>query len=381
MSTSAALVLPLSAGAIPRPDQTLDLAALAHVARGDRVEIDFVADQTQALFQRTLQIVADHTEEHAPGAGAPRDLVQQLKRYLPDSADLRQRFLFAETIGGYAALHDLLNGHSPAVQLFNTFPDPTDTTRLLPRQVALLESYQQQVQDALSHANQYLQVHLAQSYTAEELQELNEILHEARARFERVRALLGMNLIREVERAVCELNAMATKIRFVQTASDGTFFVDSEVMFLPTNQLIGIVNVVFKAIGNPYVAQHVDGLLLLAARNLLISVVSFYAYYGRQQIYNVVKKNQTVFSRSAIAHYIRMEIRELFKACKSENRLVLRRVMANAERQFEISVEALRLEAETTAMTAVDLLLPQVSRTPPPVQKTFLQRVVARLFR
>jgi hypothetical protein len=222
---------------------------------------------------------------------------------------------------------------------------------------------------------------LTQTYTAEELHELNEILHEARARCQRVNALLGMNLIRDVERAVCELNEMCTKIRFVQTASDGTFLVDSEVMFLPTNQLIGIVNILFSAIGNPYVAQHVDGLLLLAARNMLISVVSFYAYYGKQQIYNVVKKNATVLNRPAIAHYIRMEIRELFKACKSENRLVLRRVMANAVRQFEISVDALRLEAETSAMTVVDSLLPASPPPPLPMQKTFLQRVIARLFR
>lgn len=317
MPTSAALALPQSHAPVPAPERTLDLAALAHVARGDRVEIEFVGDKTQELFQRTLQVVADHTADAAPGAGAPHEIVEHLKQSLPDSADLRQRFLFAETIGSYAALHDLLNGHSPAVQLFSTCEEPSRATRLTARQVELLETYQQQVQDALAHANHYLMVNLAQRYTAEELQELNEILHEARARFERVRTLLGMNLIHEVERAVCELNEMSNKIRFVQTASDGTFFVDSEVMFLPTNQLIGIVNVVFSAIGNPYVAQNVDGLLLLAARNLLISVVSFYAYYGRQQIYNVVKKNQTALSRSAIAHYIRMEIRELFKDRKS----------------------------------------------------------------
>lgn len=379
MLNAAALVRPLSPE--PSPDRTLDLAALAGVARGDRVIVDFGADRTQELFERTLQVVADHTDDSAPIDGQQSGLVEHLRRCLPDSADLRQRFLFAETIGGYATLHDLLNGHSPAMQLFNAIDDTIPATRLSDRQVALLEAYRQQVEDALAHASRYLAENFAQSYTADELLELNEVLHEARDRFDRVNELLGINLIRQVEHAVLRLDAMSAKIRSVQTASDGTFLVDSEVMFLPTNELIGIVNVLFNAIGNPYVARHVDGLLLLAARNLLISVVSFYAYYGRQQIYNVVKKNKTTFSRAAITHYIRMEIRELFKACKAENRLVLRRVMANAERQFEISVDSLRVEAEATAMNVVDQLLPANVPPSPPVQKTLLQRIVARLFR
>ena len=41
--------------------------------------------------------------------------------------------------------------------------------------------------------------------------------------------------------------------------------------------------------GNPFVAEHIDGLLLLAARNLLIEAVSFYSYYGKQQIYTRIQ--------------------------------------------------------------------------------------------
>lgn len=361
-------------------ERTLDLAALAQICRGDRVEIEFRADATQELFEHTLRIVDDCSDTAAP-AGEPRGIVAQVRQFLPEHEDLRQRFLFAETIGSYAALHDLLNGFSPAFQLFSRCERQTLERRLTDREVGILESYRDQVHAALHHANVYLLENPAARYTAEELSELNAILLEARERCARVDALLGMNLILEVEQAVLALSAMETKIRFAQTASDGTFLVDSEVMFLPTAELIRIVNTLFNAIGNAYVARHIDGLLLLAGRNLLISVVSFYAYYGKQQIYNVVRKNATTLNRAAIMHYIRMEIRELFKACKSENRLVLRRVMATAERQFEISVEALRAEAERSAMNVVEQLLPTAAPAPAPVQKTFLQRVIARLFR
>lgn len=361
-------------------ERTLDLAALAQIGRGERVEIEFKADATQELFLHTLRIVEDRSDGAAAG-GEPGGIVARVRQFLPEHEDLRQRFLFAETIGSYAALHDLLNGFSPAFQLFSRCERQTLERRLSDREVAILEGYRDQVHAALHHANRYLFENPAASYTADELAELNGILLEARERCARVDALLGMNLILEVEQAVLALSAMENKIRFAQTASDGTFLVDSEVMFLPTADLIRIVNTLFNAIGNAYVARHIDGLLLLAGRNLLISVVSFYAYYGKQQIYNVVRKNATTFNRAAIMHYIRMEIRELFKACKSENRLVLRRVMASAERQFEISVEALRSEAERSALNVVEQLLPAATPAPPPVQKTFLQRVIARLFR
>lgn len=379
MSSSVAQIAAIPSASFDA-DRTLDLAALAQIGRGERVEIEFKADATQELFQHTLRIVDDRSDGAAPG-GEPRGIVARVRQFLPEHEDLRQRFLFAETIGSYAALHDLLNGFSPAFQLFSRCERQTLERRLTDREVAILEGYRDQVHAALHHANRYLLDNPAASYTADELAELNAILLEARERCARVDALLGMNLILEVEQAVLALSAMENKIRFAQTASDGTFLVDSEVMFLPTADLIRIVNTLFNAIGNAYVARHIDGLLLLAGRNLLISVVSFYAYYGKQQIYNVVRKNATTFNRAAIMHYIRMEIRELFKACKSENRLVLRRVMATAERQFEISVEALRSEAERSALNVVEQLLPVAAPAPAPVQKTFLQRVIARLFR
>ena len=54
----------------------------------------------------------------------------------------------------------------------------------------------------------------------------------------------------------------------------GVFLVDSEVMFIPTQELTNCVNTIFEALGNPYFAEKADGVMLLAARNLLIEVIA-----------------------------------------------------------------------------------------------------------
>lgn len=373
--------LPLPAEPIgAEPTATpIDLALLARINPGERVDVLAPAsDRTQELFAKTAQLVDEQGQRPAEAA-VPR--VPRVREYLPEHDDLRARFIFAEAVGSYSALHDLLNGYSPAYQLFTTAGERVDRMRLSREDVRVLESYRDQVHAALVHAGQYLYDNLEAGFSAEELYELNAILREARVRYDRVTELLGMNLIREVEAAVLELHALEQKTRNVQQTVDGIFLVNSEVMFVPTNDLIEIVNVIFSAVGNPHVARHIDGITLLAARNLLIHVTSFYSYYGRQQIYNVFKRNAATVNQAAIAHHIRAEIRTLFRACKAENRLVLKRVMANAEREFELSVEAIREEAEAIAIAAVGRLLPK----PPPVEPApppgFLQRVARWLFR
>ena len=206
-------------------------------------------------------------------------------------------------------------------------------------------------------------------------------MFEARARFESVTAILGMHLICEVEESVRQLYAFQNKIRTVKRSIDGIFLVDSEVMFMPTNDLVKIVNNLFKAVGNPFVAEHIDGILLLAARNLLIQAVSFYSYYGKQQIYTVFKRNSATVNRSMITHHIRSEIKKLFRACTTQNRLVLKRVMNDAEREFEISVDSIRAEAERSAVEVVRKLFPETIEPPPPERKTLLQRISHWLFR
>lgn len=363
----------------PTPESALDIAALARINHGERVEVVAPgADRTQELFEHTARIVDEQGERHA-AVDAPRS--PSTPTYLPEHDDLRARFIFAEAIGSYSALHDLLNGYSPAYQLFSAAGERVGHRRLSREDARVLEAYRDQVHAALEHAGQYLYDNLATGFSAQELRELNDILREARGRYDRVTEILGLNLIHEVEEAVLKLHALDRKIRMVQQTVDGIFLVDSELMFVPANDLVEIVNAIFSAVGNPHVARNIDGITLLAARNLLIQVTSFFSYYGRQQIYNVFKRQAANVNQAAIAHHIRSEIRALFRACKAENRLVLKRVMAHAEREFELSVEAIREEAEAIAIAAVDRLLPK----PPPVEAPpppgFLRRVARWLFR
>lgn len=361
------------------PESTIDLAVLARVNRGERVDVVAIgADQTQELFERTARIV-DEEGQRQQVDDAPR--VPRVLDYLPEHEDLRARFIFAEAIGSYSALHDLLNGYSPAYQLFSAAGQQVNATRLSREDVRVLQAYRDQVHAALVHASQYLYDNLETGFSADELRELNAILREARGRYDRVTEILGLNLIHEVEEAVLRLHALEQKIRSVQQTLDGIFLVNSEVMFVPANDLVEIVNAIFSAVGNPHVAKNIDGIMLLAARNLLIQVVSFYSYYGRQQIYNVFKRNAANVNQAAIAHHIRGEIRALFRACKAENRLVLKRVMANAEREFELSVESIREEAEAIAIAAVDRLLPKPAAPEPAAPPSFLRRVASWLFR
>ena len=361
------------------PETTIDLAVLARVNRGEHIEVVAPdADRTQELFDRTARILdaQGQRQPDQPAARAPRVL-----HYLPEHADLRKRFIFAEAIGSYSALHDLLNGYSPAYQLFSAAGRQVNQARLGRPDVQVLEAYRDQVHTALMHASQYLYDNLEFGFSAEELRELNDLLREARARYDRVTTILGVNLIHEVEDAVLRLHALEQKMRSVQQTLDGIFLVNSEVMFVPANDLVEIVNSIFNAVGNPHVARNIDGIMLLAARNLLIQVVSFYSYYGRQQIYNVFKRNAANVNQAAIAHHIRSEIRSLFRACKAENRLVLKRVMTHAEREFELSVESIREEAEAIAIAAVDRLLPRAPEPAPAPPPGFLQRVATWLFR
>ena len=358
---------------------TIDLAFLAQVNRGDRIEIDVQGDKTLELFSKTLNIVderADDRDENEPSQ-------HQLDpgRYMPEHGDLRKRFIFAETLGSYSTLHDLLDQYSPAYRMSQTFKGKVGQGRLTEAQIIELENYREQIHEALIHANQYLLENISAEYTADELHDLNGILNEAKERFEIVTAILGVQLIRDIEAAVRQLYTFQEKMRTVQRSIDGIFLVDSEVMFIPTNDLVKIVNDLFKAVGNPFVAENIDGMLLLAARNLLIEAVSFHSYYGREQIYRVFRRGQSTLSRSAITHQIRGEIKKLFRACASKNRLVLKRMMANAEREFEISIEAIQLAAEENAIAAVNILIPDAPPPPPPPPPSFMKRVRTWLFR
>ena len=117
--------------------------------------------------------------------------------------------------------------------------------------------------------------------------ELYEILKAAKSCSQELSEILGAHLIHEIENSVKSFYELREKIRAAEKSVTGIFLVDSEVMFITTYEPIGCVETMFKAVGNPYVANNVDGVMLLAARNLLIDVISFYSYNGKQQIYNL----------------------------------------------------------------------------------------------
>ncbi|NNL99507.1 MAG: hypothetical protein HKO62_02065, partial [Gammaproteobacteria bacterium] len=114
----------------------------------------------------------------------------------------------------------------------------------------------------------------------------------------------------------------------------------------------------------------------------LIGVVSFYSYYGKHQIYKVFQKKQATVSRAVLAHQIRHEIKKLFNACRADNRLMLTRVMNDAERDFEISVGAIQDEATQAAVDVVRLLIPaDVDIPPPPPRPGLIKRLASWMFR
>ncbi len=359
-------------------EATIDLAKLARVNRGDRVKIEQLTDRTLELFERTIRLLDAETDQQStPNVNSiPSD-----RRFVPEHEDLRSRFLFAEALGSYSALQDLLDAYSPGYRLSVNYAEKVHTNPLSETEVRVLFEYDEQISSALAHANQYLLNTLADGYSYEEIHELNDVLIAARERSKTLTAILGAHLIQQVELSVQRLYEFHNKIRTVQRSIDGIFLIDSEVMFIPTSDLINCVNTIFDAVGNSYVSEHIDGILLLAARNLLIETVSFYSYYGKQQIYNAFRKKQSTVNRGLITHHIRSEIRNLFNACKTDNRLVLTRIMDNAEREFEISVETITEEAERWAVEAVNLLIPEEPAVITAPKKGFFKRISSWLFR
>ncbi|MGE0482956.1 MAG: hypothetical protein AB7Q81_02345 [Gammaproteobacteria bacterium] len=353
--------------------RTLDLAELAGVRQADRVRVQGLPHQTLDLFEKTVQLLESVGRETV----ADHPTVS----FIPQQEDLRARFKLAEILGSYATLNTLLDRYAPAYELTRTMAAAHQIADLTVHEIALLEDYRDQIERALEHASRHISLCVTTAFTDEELHELNEVLTEARNRYQALDTVLGMRLIHDVEHAVQRLADLREKIATVQRTLSGIFLIDTEIMFVPSADLVRIVNDIFKAIGNPFVVEHIDGTLLLAARNLLIQVMSFYAYYGREQIYRVFSSSPGKAGRKAVSDYIRGEIRTLFSVCRASNKLILTRVMDDAEREFEISVEALQIEAANRAIAEVNRLAPPPSPPPPPPPPTLLSRIASWLFR
>jgi len=363
-------------------EQTLDLWELARVLKNEHVEVQKVQDRTDELFQKTLKLLRSGRgalhEETAPAPG-PWPWPQGGSRYIPENEDLRKIYLFAEALGGYERLHDLINQYSPGRTLFRRYGDKVGKVVLREHEFRALEEYQRQINEALKNAHQYLLSNPMDHFSAQELHELFELLSTAMKRSRDLNRLIGAHLMHRVEQAVHRLHEYRDKMRSVERTVDGIFLVDSEVMFISTGELIDCVDAIFQSIGNPYFAEHVDGVLLLAARNLLIEVVSFQSYYGKQQIYNLCQRGGSAANRRAISQRIRDEVRKLFEACEADNKLVLTRVMKHARREFEISVEAIEMEAVQTAFEEVRRFIPEEPAEVPRRKRGLIARLLGWL--
>ena len=356
---------------------TINLSELAGIAEGDQIRISGPGNKTQELFETTLDLVGHiaASDQQTPAAAKNPQV-----RFIPQMADLRARFKFADVLGSYATLNALLDRFAPVAALAKAELDPTTAAELTSHEVSQLRNYRNEIELALKHAHGRLKEYDIKEFDSTELGELSEILNEARTRYQAIENLLGARLIHDVEKSVEQLHEFHQKIAGVQRTISGIFLVDSEIMFVPSARLVEIVDTIFCAIGDPYVADHIDGTLLLAARNLLIQVVSFYAYYGREQIYRIFETRSGKESRRRVASMVSNEIKQLFSACKTDNRLILTRVMSNTEREFEVSIEAIEREACHRAIMEVEKLAPPKKVAVEVKKKSILSRLSDWLF-
>ena len=85
-------------------------------------------------------------------------------------------------------------------------------------------------------------------------------------------------------------------------------------MFIPPYDLIESVDSFFKAAGNSYATNNVDGVLLLTGRPVLIDESSLNSYYGKQQIYRVFAQRAGSSNPKLIAMRILHAYRNLLKS-------------------------------------------------------------------
>ncbi len=354
-------------------NRTFDLAEVAKVRRGERVAVEQIRDSTQELFDETLALVR---EELGPDVRPHGQQQGAQPRYVPEHRDLRSIFLLADALGSYDVLNDLVNTYSPGRVLSEEFSDKARRAALKDSELKQLLTYQQEIHSALKSANSYLRDVVIEDFDREELHQLHELILLARKRAKELQDILGIHYLHEVERVVEELYAFRDQIHSVERSIEGIFLVNSNVLFVPTNRLIDCVNTVFAAVGNAWLAKHIDGVLLLAARNLIIEVAAFHSYYGKLQIYDLFRKTGGSLTVQSVSVRIRGEIRRLFNACKKDNKLVLTRIMETAEREFDLSVESLQEEALRNAVEQVKLFIPKEETPKEEIKRSMLKRLL-----
>ncbi len=369
---------PTAAGSASRSEdkpleKTLDLKALAAVDRDGRVEVAHLHDQTLDAFDQTLRIIGDGAGGYVCETFDERQLAARMES-APEDGELRKLYVFAEILGGYETVNDLTRSNSPQRILSLKYGNRVLHRPLAPDEVRRLTEYYAELKRAIESARDYYRHTGLTGLSLEETHELFSLVQTARDKTKEVTEILGKNLILQIGQAVERLYEIRQAILRVERTVSGIFLVDNEVMFIPTAELIEIIDAIFTGVGNPYLADNIDGVLLLAARNLIIEVVSFYSYYGKHQIYQLFKQGRAV-ERHRITLRIRHEIRNILYRCKANNKLVLTRIMAKEEEQLDLSIEAIQREAEREALEAVIRIMPVELPPPPPRKRGWLQRV------
>lgn len=360
-------------GGIGSAEKSIDLRALAMLGKHEQVAVQPIDDRTLDAFDQTLAIIRT-----GGGEGDERSFSETIIRKIekaPDDSELRKVFIFAEILGGYDAFNDLTRTDSPRYSMSQRYGREVMERELTEMELVQLEEYYDALKQAIENAKEFYRETKLRGLSAAEMNELYGLVLNARGKTKEITEIIGKHLIRQIEKAVARLNEIRLKALQVEPTVSGVFLVDDEVMFIPVNELTDAITTIFKGVGNPYLAGNIDGVLLLAARNLLIEVVSFYSYYGKHQIYQLFKHQQTA-DRQRIIVRIRNEIRKILRACKEDNKLVLTRIMAKEEEQLDLSIEAIQKEAEKGAVDAVIRIMPPVEPTPPPPpKKSWLKRL------
>ena len=355
---------------------TMNLAEIANVRDGELIQVRTM-EEPDDLYQRTIRLLSLERDEDVQSRKLHlKHLERGEDEFVPDNEHLRTVFLFAEAVGGYEKLHDLVYAYSPGLNLIESVRDTVAATPMRPLQLRDLTNYREQILEGLKTAHDYLQDYGTDEFSRDDVRQLYELLTEAQSRADEILRILGLHLMHEVEEALVTLHMFREKMRSVEETITGVFLVESEVMFIPPNELIRCVDAIFRGVSNPHLANNINGVTLLAARNLLIQVVAFYSYYGKNQIYKMLRRSGATQSTVGIAGYIRKEIGQIFEACQTDNRLVLRRIMREANEEFELSVEAIQREAETSAVQAVRGMLPNETPTYVPRKRAWWKRLL-----
>ncbi|MDX1518492.1 MAG: hypothetical protein R3318_00110, partial [Gammaproteobacteria bacterium] len=232
-----------------RQARTLDLAEFAHIGPDETVMVGHIADRTQDLFDRTLELFElDGTDAD----DQVNDNASLANRFIPLHDDLRSIYLFAEALGGYEHVNELVNENSPANLLSARLEKLLEQDFLKPEDVRILEEQHSNLNIALENANRYLKQHAIEEFTRQELIELHHLLVNASIRSKQITELLGRHKIIEIEKAVQTLYEFHAKIHSVENTISCIFMVDSAVLFIPTLDLIECFNTIFSGVGNPY---------------------------------------------------------------------------------------------------------------------------------